>query len=145
MGVDNKRLKDELKKCQEMLGESRKKVSTLTAQLNTTASRSEVGETQNSDDEDHKIKCNTCGWEARNPAIMEAHVNFNHSKEAATVEHICNACSTKITSNDELEVHMTVEHEDEADCSKCNAFFKKEANVYKHAGECDEVIPLNTC
>ena len=24
---------------------------------------------------------------------------------------------------------MTSEHEDEADCSKCNAFFKKEADV----------------
>ena len=30
---------------------------------------------------------------------------------------------------------MTSEHEDEADCLKCNASFKKEANVYKHAGE----------
>ena len=145
MGVDNKHLKSELKKCQEMLAQSRKKVSTLTAQLNTSASISEVVETLNSDDEDLKIKCDTCGWEARNSAIMEAHMNIKHNKEAASVEHICNACNKKFTGNDELEVHMTVEHEDEADCSKCNAFFKKEADVYKHAGECDEIIPLNTC
>ena len=84
MGVENKQLKGELKNCQEMLAESRKKVSTLTAQLNTTASMSEIGETINSDDEDHKIKCNTCGWEARNSAIMEAHENFNHSKGSSS-------------------------------------------------------------
>ena len=145
MGVNNKHLKSELKKCQEMLAQSRKKVSTLTAQLNTSASMSEVVETLNSDDEDLKIKCDTCGWEARNSAILESHVKLNHKKEAEIVEQICNACDKKFPGNDELEVHMTSEHEDEADCSKCNAFFKKEADVFKHAGECDEILPLNTC
>ena len=144
IGVENKHLKSELKKSQEMLAESRKKVSTLAAQLNTTASMEEVGATL-SDDEDHKIKCTNCGWEARNSAIMEAHVNVKHNKEAVFVEQTCNACNKTFTSNDELEVHMTAEHEDEADCSKCNAFFKKEADVYKHAGECDEILPLNKC
>ena len=50
LGVENKQLKGELKKCQDLLAESRKKVSTLTAQLNTTASMAQVEETLNSDD-----------------------------------------------------------------------------------------------
>ena len=89
MGVENKQLKGELKKCQDMLAEPRKKVSTLTAQLNTTASMAQVEETLNNDDEDHKIKCITCGWEARNSAILESHMKLNHTKEAEKVEQIC--------------------------------------------------------
>ena len=72
-------------------------------------------------------------------SLYKIHYNtiqyLNHSKEAETVEQIYNACNKKFTSNDQLEVHMTAEHEDEADCSKCKASFKKEANVYKHAEE----------
>ena len=75
---------------------------------------------------------------------MEAQVNFKH-KKAVTVEQICNACNKTFTTNDELKVHMNVEHKDEAVCSKCNTFLKKEADVYKHSGECDEIIPPNKC
>ena len=40
---------------------------------------------------------------------------------------------------------MVNEHSEEADCSICNAFFKKEEDVLRHSNICSGVIPPNTC
>ena len=40
---------------------------------------------------------------------------------------------------------MVDEHAEEADCSICNAFFKKEDDVLTHSNICNDVIPPNTC
>ena len=116
----------------------------MTAEMATSPGAAEIDGILNGD-ENLKIKCPTCGWEARNSAILEAHVAQEHEHEVPVCEQRCNACNKRFTTNDELEVHLTAEHEDEADCSECNAFFKKESDVYQHSNVCHGIIELNTC
>ena len=68
-----------------------------------------------------KSKCKHCGLIFRNSEIVDRHVEMEHTSAA---EHRCQACNQKYRSNDDLELHMAEEHEGEADCMKCNAFFK---------------------
>ena len=44
-----------------------------------------------------------------------------------------------------MEIHLVQKHSDEDDCEKCNAFFKKEADVMNHANHCSEILSLNIC
>ena len=94
------------------------------------------------DDGDEQIKCNKCDFNARNVALYESHMKFKHGPKNG---HVCNACSKKCSTNEELELHLVDKHQDEIDCHKCNAVFKKEADVYQHASDCSEIIPFNTC
>ena len=67
-----------------------------------------------------------------------------HHMSAAASER-CNACNKVFNDNDELEIHMAEQHTDQADCARCNAFFKSEEDVMRHANKCSEVLSLNIC
>ena len=94
------------------------------------------------EDGNQELKCKDCDLLFRNEAILDSHIKIEHSK---TNKHQCNACNKQFPNKDMLELHLVEKHTDEADCSKCNAFFKKEADYYQHANNCSEVIQLNVC
>ena len=132
--------KKEIKHCLDMLEESNSKVATLTAEL---ATKSSMEEVSNDEDRHEQRKCDHCDFNSRNEALFEAHMKFRHRP---TTQNVCNACDMICSTNDELELHLVEEHEDEIDCVKCNAVFKKEADVYNRSNSaCSEIIPLNTC
>ena len=137
--MENVEIKKELKKCQDMLAESQRKVTTLTVEKTTRVSMAESAE---EGDINHHIKCNHCELVFRNQAVLEEHIKINH---LTTVSQRCNACNKVFNDNNDLEIHMVDQHSEEADCSLCNAFFKKEEDVMMHSNNCSEVIGLNTC
>ena len=132
--------KKEMKKCIDMLAESNEKIVTLTTELATKNSMERINE---DDDGDQQIKCDKCDFNSRNSALFDAHLKFKHGP---TNRHVCTACDMICKNNDDLELHLVKEHQDEVDCLKCNAVFRKEADVYAHSNtSCGEIIPLNTC
>ena len=135
--TENLDIKKELKKCQDMLAESQRKVTTLMVEKTTRASMAESAE---EGDINHLIKCNHCELFFRNKA--EEHIKINH---LTTVSQRCNACSKVFNNNNDLEIHLVDQHSEEADCSRCNAFFKKEEDVMMHANNCHAIIEPNTC
>ena len=137
--MENVEIKKELKKCQDMLAESQRKVTTLTVEKTTRVSMAESAE---EGDRNHHIKCNHCELVFRNQAVIKEHIKINH---LTTVSQRCNACNKVFNDNNDLEIHMVDQHSEEADCSLCNAFFKKEEDVMMHSNNCSEVIGLNTC
>ena len=137
--MENVEIKKDLKKCQDMLSESQRKVATLTVEKNTRVSMAEAAE---EGDINHRIKCNHCELFFRNQAVLEEHIKINH---LTTVSQRCNACSKVFKNNNELEIHLVDQHSEEADCSLCNSFFKKEEDVMMHANNCSAVLEPNTC
>ena len=97
------------------------------------------GEENDKEDSNLQIKCEKCSFIARNEAIMEKHQEMYHTNVK------CKACSQVFRSNDDMEIHLVQKHSDEADCKKCNSFFKTERDVMNHANNCYEVLPLNIC
>ena len=97
------------------------------------------GEENDKEDSNLQIKCEKCSFIARNEAIMEKHQEMYHTNVK------CKACSQVFRSNDDMEIHLVQKHSDEADCEKCSAFFKKEADVMNHANHCSEILSLNIC
>ena len=130
--------KTELKKCQEMLAESCKKVSAQTATIDTLESSAEVTD----DDGNQKIKCYSCDFNARNAGMLEVHKKAEHSSAS---EFKCNVCNQEYPNQDNLEVHMAVNHTGDVDCAKCKAVFRKEQDVFDHANDCTEVLQVNKC
>ena len=119
-----------------MLADQLKKVSALNTELETHKNLEEVY------DSNQNSKCKHCGLTFRNSEIVDKHVEMEHT---SAVEPRCQACNQKFRSNDDLELYMVEEHEDEADCMKCNVFFKSQNDYYNHASNCSEVIPINLC
>ena len=126
--IENTELKKELKKCQEILAETQRKVTTLTAE---TTTRAGISEAEDENDRNDKIKCSQCQLLFRNKTLLEEHIKIHHM--SVVVSERCNACNKEFTDNDELEIHMAEQHTDEADCARCNAFFKSEEDVMRHA------------
>ena len=116
LAEENSALKTELRKSNNMLAEQLKKVSALKVELETREGIAEIY------DSNQEIKCGSCSFNARNPGLLKDHMEIEHTFIVRT-DHICQACSKKFKNNDDLELPVVEEHEDEADCSKCNAFF----------------------
>ena len=56
----------------------------------------------------------------------------------------CNYCKLLYSGNAALERHIKEKHHD-GDCPKCNAIFKTEEDVLKHASVCSEIIEPHIC
>ena len=120
MGTDKTKLEKELKEYQDLLAATQKKLTILQVRESTVNSMEEVLDNEASNKE---LKCNFCDSILRNEAILESCVAMDHKQ---TQDHKFKACNKSFSSNGDLELHMVDKHTDEADCSKCNAFFKKE-------------------
>ena len=135
---ENASIKTELRKSNDMLADQLKKVSALKLELDTHESLAEIH------DSNQKIKCDSCDFNARNSELLKNHIEIEHTVPLIK-EQICPAFSQKFKSNDDLELHMVEEHEDEADCIKCNADFWKESEVFAHSSNCSGLIQINWC
>ena len=97
-----------------------------------------------------KFTCEVCKMTFRTLNEAREHSNkpCSNKKSAEDAEKLddsnrCNACSTNFSSNKDLEMHMEREHE--VDCSSCQATFKPQDDVYKHANECHVIIGPHMC
>ena len=132
--------KKEKKKCLDMLTESNAKIATLSTELATKNSIEEISEDNVGT---QQFKYDNCDFNSSNSILIDAYLKFKHG---STNCHVCTACDMICSTNVELELHLVKEHEEEIDCFKCNAVFRKEADVYTHSNtSCGEIIPLNTC
>ena len=131
-------LQADLKKCQEMLANSSKKVAAQTAVIDTQKSSDEL----TNNDGNQKIKCGSCDFNARHPEMLEVHMKAEHLNVSQVN---CKVCSKGYPNQDNLEVHMAETHTGDIDCGKCKAVFRKEQDVFDHANDCTEILPINTC
>ena len=122
------------------MSECQKKVTTCTAETATRLTRDEL---TGRGDENHKIKCNHYEFNARNKHIFEEHIKIKHGR--AEDGPRCNACKQVFNNNDNLKVNLVEQHTEEVDCSRCNAIFVKESDVYMHSNNCSGIISPNTC
>ena len=129
-----------MKKCLDMLAESNAKIVTLSTEL---ATKNSIDEINEDNVRTQPFKCDKCDFDSMNSVMIDAHLKFKHGPSN---RHVCTACDMICSTNDELELHLVEEHEDDIDCLKCNAVFRKEADVYAHSNtSCGEIIPLNIC
>ena len=69
--TENAALKNELKKCQDLLAETQRKVTTLTVERRTEASLSVAAEDEGGNVE---MKCTRCDFNSRNPVLFDSHM-----------------------------------------------------------------------
>lgn len=121
-----------------MLADKSKTVEVQSAVMNTQKSSVELTD----DDGDQKIKCTSCSFNARNPGMLEVHMEAEHATDS---ELKCNVCDQIFPNQDNLKTHMDENHSSEVDCEKCKAVFRKEQDVFDHANVCNEILQVNFC
>ena len=82
---------------------------------------------------DHAIK--VCGSIQKSGSSRE---------KSSTDTHTCNSCNMSFTNNEALEKHVEEQH-NMFDCNKCNTLFNSQADVYKHANKCSEILGPYMC